>query len=144
MLEKIHSSHLGIVKYKQRARNVLFWPGMGKNIEDMISQCNTCLECQSSNPKEPLISESVPTRPWEVASTDLFTWKGEEYLLVVGSYSHYIEIAKLSNPSSKMVVMYTKSIFARHGILRIVKSDNGPQYSAQEIKNLVMNGDLNI
>ena len=134
MLEKIHSSHLGMVKCKQRARDALFWPGMGKNIEDVISQCDTCLQCQPSNPKEPLISESVPTRPWEVVSTDLFTWNGEEYLLVVDSYSHYIEIAKLSNPSSKMVVMHTKSIFARHGIPRIVKSDNGPQYSAQEYR----------
>ena len=98
----------------------------------MISQCDTCLQCQSSNPKEPLISESVPTRPWEVASTDLFTWNGEKYLLVVDSYSHYIEIAKLSNPLSKIVVMHTKSIFASHNIPRIVKSDNGPQYSAQE------------
>ena len=82
MLKKIHSSHLGMVKCKQRAKDVLFWPGMGKNIEDMISQCDTCLQCQSSNPKEPLMSESVPTRPWEAVSTDLFTWNSEEYLLV--------------------------------------------------------------
>ena len=80
------------------------------------------------------MSESVPTRPWETVSTDLFTWNGEDYLLVVDSYSHYIEIAKLSNTSSKMVIMHTKSIFARHGIPKMVKSDNGPQYSAQEYK----------
>ena len=79
----------------------------GKNIKDMISQCDTCLQCQSSNPKEPLMimSENVPTRPWEVVSTDLFTWNCEEYLLVVDSCSHYIETAKLSNTSSKMAVM---------------------------------------
>lgn len=80
------------------------------------------------------MSANVPTRPWEAVSTDLFTWNGEEYLLVVDSYSHYIEIAKLSNTSSKMVVMHTKSIFARHGIPKMVKSDNGPQYSSQEYK----------
>ena len=29
MLAKIHTCHLGIVKCKQRARDILFWPGMG-------------------------------------------------------------------------------------------------------------------
>ena len=28
MLDKIHESHQGIVKCKQRARDILFWPGM--------------------------------------------------------------------------------------------------------------------
>ena len=29
MLDKIHTAHLGIVKSKKQARDVLFWPGMG-------------------------------------------------------------------------------------------------------------------
>ena len=33
MLEKIHGSHQGIVKSKQRAQDVLFWPGMATQIE---------------------------------------------------------------------------------------------------------------
>ena len=28
MLNKIHESHLGIVKCKERARDILYWPGM--------------------------------------------------------------------------------------------------------------------
>jgi len=31
MLEKIHVSHMGIVKCKRRAKDVLFWPGMGRD-----------------------------------------------------------------------------------------------------------------
>ena len=81
-----------------------------------------------------MISENPPTRPWEEVSTDLFSWNGEDYLLVVDSYSHYIEIAKLNNTSNKMVILHTKSIFACHGIPKTVKSDNGPQYSAEEYK----------
>jgi len=30
MLEKIHTSHLGVVECKQRARDVLFWPSTGR------------------------------------------------------------------------------------------------------------------
>ena len=134
MLKIIHSSHLGVVKNKQRAKDVLFWPLMGKDIEQLISKCQICLECQPSNPREPMISEKPATRPWESISTDLFKWEGEDYLLVVDSYSHFIEIARLSNTTSQTVIMHTKSIMARHGIPTIVKSDNGPQYTAEEYK----------
>ena len=60
--------------------------------------------------------------------------KGEDYLLIVDSYSHFIEIAHLSNITSQTVIMHTKSILARHGIPRTVKSDNGPQYTADKYK----------
>lgn len=44
MLSHIHTGHLGIEKCKQRARDVLFWPGMGKQIEALVESCNICLE----------------------------------------------------------------------------------------------------
>ena len=134
MLKIIHSSHLGVVKNKQRARDILFWPQMGKDIERVVSKCQICLECQPSNAREPMISEKPATRPWESISTELFKWEGEDYLLVVDSYSHFIEIAHLTNTTSQTVIMHTKSIMARHGIPTTVKSDNGPQYTAEEYK----------
>ena len=139
MLAKIHTSHLGIVKCKQRAKDVLFWPGMARDIEELVSNCDICLRYQPSNPKEPMLSSEVPTRPWEVVSTDLFCLDGEDFLLIVDSYSQYIEIAKLSNTTSKKVIECTKSVFARHGIPAIVKSDNGPQYTAAEYKEFSRN-----
>jgi len=84
-----------------------------------------------------MISEKPATRPWESVSTDLFKWEGDDYLLVVDSYSHFIEIAKLNNTTSQTVVMHTKSILARHGIARTVKNDNGPQYTAEEYKKFI-------
>ena len=51
---------------------------------------------------------------------------------MVDYYSRYVEVAKLDNTKSRTVVNHTKSIFARHGIPSVVRSDNGPQYSAQE------------
>ena len=134
MLAKIHTSHLVIVKCKQRAKDVLFWPGMGRDIEELVSKCDICSQHQPSNPKEPMLSEEIPTRPWELVSTDLFCLDGEDYLLIVDSYSHYIAIAKLSTTSSKAIVESTKSVFAQHGIPTTVKSDNGPQFTAAEYK----------
>ena len=44
MLSRIHESHQGIVKSKQRAKSALFWPGVNSQIEDIVSQCTTCAQ----------------------------------------------------------------------------------------------------
>ena len=72
---------------------------------------------------------------------DLGTWwlqtcssgmHGADYLLIVDYYSRFIEFCRLPNTSSSMVIIQTKSIFARHGIPKSVRSDNGPHFSAME------------
>ena len=69
----------------------------------------------------------------------MFYWKGSAYLLITDYYSRYIETAKLrlSSESPSEVICHTKSILARHGIPKEIVSDNGPQYSSLEYKNLV-------
>lgn len=52
MLTRIHVGHMGIEKSKQRARDVLFWPGMCKQIEHMVERCDTCLQRRCSNTKD--------------------------------------------------------------------------------------------
>ncbi|KAL7290511.1 hypothetical protein TKK_0015282 [Trichogramma kaykai] len=37
VLQQIHYPHLGIEKTKAFARQVIFWPGLNKHIEDMVS-----------------------------------------------------------------------------------------------------------
>lgn len=134
MLQKIHMGHLGIEKCRQRARDVIFWPGMSAQIADLISSCDICLENRNSNQKEPMIPSQVPTLPWEMVATDLFHWEGSDYLIVVDAYSRYFEIAKLEDTKSSTVILHLKSVFARHGVPKEVKSDNGPQYSAREFQ----------
>jgi hypothetical protein len=64
MLDKIHESHLGIVKCKSRARDVLFWIGMAQDIEDRVKSCEICAKHQNVNAKEPMIMPEIPDRPW--------------------------------------------------------------------------------
>lgn len=44
MLDRIHAAHLGIEKCKARARGSVFWPGMNSAIDEMVSECRTCLQ----------------------------------------------------------------------------------------------------
>ncbi|KAK7912921.1 hypothetical protein WMY93_013132 [Mugilogobius chulae] len=142
MLEKIHTGHMGIERSKQRARDALFWPGMGKDIASTVENCHICQERRVSNTKEPLMSHQIPDRPWQIVASDLFTWKGEEYMVVVDYYSRYFELDKLTSTTSGSVIKKMKAVFARHGVPEKLVSDNGPQYSSQEFKAFAASWDF--
>ena len=73
-LHKLHLSHQGVEKTKHLARQSILWPGMSKQIEDLIFSCPTCLRHREPNPREPLKPHQLPGRPWERVATDLFEW----------------------------------------------------------------------
>ena len=83
MLEKIHETHLGTVKCKSRARQVLFWPGMSSQIQEPVAACRVCAEHSRAKPKEPMIPVEVPDRPWAKVGGDLFELNNRHYLVTV-------------------------------------------------------------
>ena len=96
MLQHIHSSHLGIEKCKHRARDILFWPGMTSQIQDIMSHCQMCCAYQRNNMKEPLLPHEVPERPWSQISADLFILNNKQYLILIDYYSGFVELNLLS------------------------------------------------
>ena len=71
---------------------------------------------------------------WEQVGTELFTFKGKEYLIVVDYFSQYPEIARVPilSTTSQGIILALKKIFSRHTISEQVRSDNGPQYRSTE------------
>ena len=134
MLSRIHEAHLGIVKSIQLARDLLFWPGMTSQIEEMIKQCPTCQMNRKAQPAEPLISHYIPDQPFAKVATDLFELQGKIYMLCVDYYSKYPDIALLPDTTSRSTIAALKATFARFGIPDEVISDNGPQFSSFEFK----------
>lgn len=130
MLDLIHLNHFGIEKSKNRARQVLFWPYMNKEIEDLVKNCRSCLENQKSHSYEPLMLRQVPEGPWQVVGTDIFYYKNKSYLLLVDYYSKFIEVTELPQETTDHVIAVLKSNFARYGIPLTLYSDGGPQYSS--------------
>ena len=99
ILEKIHTGHLGIVKCRARANRSVWWPGMSTLIEEMVNRCSICKELRPLK-REPLLPTAWPEHPWEMLGSDLFEYRGNNYLLVVDYHSRYPEIAKLASTSS--------------------------------------------
>jgi len=128
ILEKLHSGHQGMTKCRHRAKDSVWWPGIRRDIDELVSKCSTCCKHRVQHP-EPLMPSPLPMRPWQKVGTDLFEWNKVDDLVVVEYYSRFIEIAKLTSTTATSVISHLKSIFSRHGIPETVVSDNGPQYS---------------
>ena len=82
MLKKIHASLIGIEDCLRRAREVLYWPGTRAAIKDHISACGICNSSRTEQPKEPLMPQKVPDRPWAKVAVDFFT---------LNNYSNFFE-----------------------------------------------------
>lgn len=134
ILGHLHTGHMGVNKCLKRARDILFWPKMSADIEDMVLKCNTCLERRYDNPREPLKSHSIPEQPWQVLASDLFSWHGQDFVLVVDYYSRYFEVNRLEDTRSNTVILKLKKTFSHHGIPEKLITDNGPQYSSGEFR----------
>ena len=131
-LEKLHQAHLGIELTLRRARDVIFWPGMSKQITEMVSKCSLCLEHRNSQCKESMLPHEIPDRPWSKLGADLFELHQENYLLLVDYYSNFFEVMKLTSTKTPTIIKHCKTTFARHGIPDILISDNGPQFDNAE------------
>ena len=133
MLARIHEGHLGEEKCKERARAVLYWPGMAKDIEDCVAKCATCLQYRRKQQSEPMLPHPAPARPWQKVGSDIMTFQGRDYLVVVDYYSKYAEIVLFEDKTASWVVRHMKSIYARHGIPEEIVCDNMP-YGSREFR----------
>ena len=127
MLSIIHGNHLGIEKCKQRARDVLYWPGMNEQIENLVKRCETCQTFRSCQRKEPMKGHAIPDRPWQKVALDLFELQNENYFVLTDYFSKFFEVTKLSTTTSSSIIKHLKPHFARYGIPEELISDNGPQ-----------------
>ncbi|XP_046571089.1 uncharacterized protein K02A2.6-like [Haliotis rubra] len=142
LLQKIHSSHFGMEKCKERARDILFWPGMNTEIEAAVANCTVCCEKQRSNSKEPLQPHEILCRPWQKVCADLFTWNNKEYIVLADYYSRFFKIDQLRSLSSSAVIRKLSVNFARHRMPEILMSDNGPQFASAEFADFASRWDF--
>uniref|UniRef100_A0A1B0CR30 RNA-directed DNA polymerase n=1 Tax=Lutzomyia longipalpis TaxID=7200 RepID=A0A1B0CR30_LUTLO len=133
-LKNIHAGHSGVQASLRRARESVYWPGMSSEVINMIEKCKVCEKNQKSNDKETVFMKRIPEVPFEIVASDLFEFKGKQYVLIVDSYSGYYDFKLLKSTTSAAVIKFMKEKFSDFGIPMEVHSDGGPQYSSREFK----------
>lgn len=130
VLCQLHAGHQGVSKCRERARMSVWWPGLSTQLQEVVTNCTSCI--QERIPKvEPMIASELPDYPWQRVAADLFELNGKHYLVVVDYYSRFIEVCLLKQTTSEAIVADLKSVFARHGIPEVFRSDNGPQFASK-------------
>ena len=82
------------------------------------------------------MSTPLPDRPWKRIGIDLCEHNKQSYLVISDYYSRFIEILHMPTTTSTQVVTKLKTTFARYGVADEVISDNGPQFSSEEFKDM--------
>ena len=132
LTEKLHQAHMGVESTLRRARTSLWWPGMNSQLKQFISSCQVCQSFQRNNPKETLMSHSIPDRPWSKIAADLFEFKGEHYLVLVDYYSDWIEFDKMRDQTATETIALLFKQFSRWGLPDEIVTDCGKNFDSKE------------
>lgn len=124
-MDILDRGHPGTEATKRRARGIVLWPTMTKDIDDKGQVHSVCNSTKPHQQKEMLYLHLVPELPWSTVPADIFEWRNQQYLVLVDSLSGWFEIDLLSNLTSTTVSGKIKRHFLVHGAPHTLITDNG-------------------
>ena len=136
ILERVHRGHQGGERCYRRVRESIWWPGMRNDILLYVEGCNICIKNRKMR-HLPLKNNELPTLPWEAVGSDLFEFRGRDYLVMVDYYSRWLEIVELTDKTAEVLIRKTMGIFSRLGFPKELRSDNGGCFVAESFKSFL-------
>lgn len=142
VLAMAHEGHLGIVKLKQRCRDTVWWPGIDREIEDMVKDCTACLvsgKTRAPAPPPPMQPLAWPSKPWEHLQLDVCgelhgVPHHQRFLVVLYDlHSKWPEVTPVGSVTARVLINILDSLFARWGLPQKITTDNGPQMVSAEL-----------
>ena len=127
ILRLLHIPHAGKVKTKKAAQLLYYWPGMTRDIQQLVESCSTCQERLPSQAPEPL-HLTIAAFPMSDVAADLFDIQGQTWLVMVDRYSGYPFTKRLHSNTTKSVTDTLFSWFLEFGLPNHIRTDGGPQF----------------
>ncbi|XP_046959673.1 uncharacterized protein K02A2.6-like [Vanessa cardui] len=137
VLKLLHAPHAGIVQTKAYARGYVWWYGMDKEIERLVSGCHQCQAVRNNPPRDPQ-TWVVSEKPWKRVHIDFAgPFQGKTFLLLIDSYSKWLEAEIVTSMNSTSVTTILRKIFASQGLPDVLVSDNGRTFVSEEFNNFL-------
>ena len=67
----LHVGHLGIVKIKEKACDIMHWSSINAGFQKIVNSCDTCQEYQNQLKNKSPITHNIATTPWTKVGADL-------------------------------------------------------------------------
>ena len=138
LLSKLHDTHPGINSMKSLARSYVWWPGIDKEIESMVAQCQICQENRSAPPQTVTHPWECPKSPWIRVHVDhAGPFMNHYFLILVDSYSQWIDVHMVPSINTETTVRTLRQILSIHGLPEQLLSDNRPAFTSHKFKEFI-------
>ena len=125
-LQQLHEGHPGVSRMKGLARMYVWWPGMDREIEDLVKSCHECQACQPVPPAAPLHPWKWLTHAWSCLHLDYAgPIEGKMFLVLIDAHSKWIEVFCVQSASSTHTIKKLRTVFSQFGIPESIVTDNG-------------------
>ena len=134
VLTILHEGHPGMVKMKSMARSYVWWPMIDTDIENFVKRCNPCQLSQARPPKSSIHHWDTPAMPWHRIHLDYKgPVKGKMFLVVIDSYSKWMEIFPTNSTTSAVTIRFLKSLFVQFGLPHTIVTDNATNFTSDGV-----------
>lgn len=134
VLELLHDTHIGMVRMKALARTYVWWPGIDLDIENWCKCCRSCQSLSYKKNESELSNWPATHKPFERVHIDFFNFQGNEFLILVDSYTKWLEVFLMRKTDAKSTIEKLRSVFTIFGLPNQIVSDNGPPFQSIEFE----------
>ena len=123
---------------KSLGRMFVWWPGLDKDLEDIVRHCDICQSTRATPPVAPLHPWTWLSRPWSRIHVDYAgPYLGHRFLVVIDAHSKWIEMVPMNSTTTTATVEKLRVMFAQFGIPEVVVSDNGTNFVSKEFEQFM-------
>ncbi len=142
ILQEFHRDHPGMSRMKALTRSYVWWPGMNKDIEDIVKSCRSCQAVKQAPAAAPLHPWIWPARPWQRVHIDFAgPFLNEMFFIAVDAHSKWPEVIEMTTTTTLKVIEVLRQLFASFGLPEQIVSGNGPQFTSREFEEFLrLNG----
>ena len=116
-------------------KSTVYWPGIDKDITNLVGHCDTYRQVQHAPPSydEHSVEACYPSH---IFGSDIGNIKGKQHV-VVGYYSFFMYKRPMPDMSSETFILALKTIFSESGVPNILITDiiMGVLYCSENARN---------